>query len=322
MVIVRICPTCGLQFIVYPSAKKTFCSNKCAAQHNNKFKPQNQPNRIAGICPICGKGFSASPSHKRKFCSHSCASKVANLGKIPWNRGIPWPPKITQKISEANRGKQRTLEFRQNQSKRLRGEQNPSKRPKVRQKISLKLSKEWNEHTCLFCGNVFKRPPYQLERARFCSRQCLGRYRIYRINNDEKLSKRRLAALQKKPTKPEARIINILNKFGISEYKYVGDGAVKLAGLYPDFINVNGAKKIIEVFGRVYHDPTKSYGRMLRPSSQEPYRKAIYASLGFDCLVLWDDEMEKLSDEEIADIIRDFTKSKHKPTAQLSLKVG
>lgn len=137
--IVKICPICESGFTVYPSSKKVCCSNKCAAQHNNKFKPQNQPNRIVGTCLVCGKSFSASPSYNRKFCSHRCANKVVNLGKIPWNKGKAWPDTVTEKISKGNTGKKRTLEFRQNQSVRLRGEQNPAKRPGVGMRISLAL---------------------------------------------------------------------------------------------------------------------------------------------------------------------------------------
>lgn len=246
----------------------------------------------------------------------------AHKGKVPWNKGIPWPDEVKEKDRQSHLGTKRSLESRRKQARSISGENNVSKRLEVRQKISVKLSKEWNEHICLFCGTLFKRPPCQSTRARFCSRQCLGRYRIHRVNRDEVLSKRRLAALQKKPTKPEARIIDILNKFSIADWKYVGNGEVKLGSLYPDFININGGKKLIEVFGRGYHDPTKCYlNKKLELYRQEPYRKAIYASLGFDCLVLWDDEMKKLSDEKIAEIIRKFTKSKHKPTAQLPLKV-
>lgn len=187
-------------------------------------------------------------------------------------------------------------------------------------RIKGKRPRPWNIFTCQWCGKTFERIP-SVKNARFCSKQCFGSYKLSVLNADPELSRRRLKALQKKPTKPEARIINILNEFSIRDWEYVGDGQVKLAGLYPDFINVNGKKKLIEVFGRGYHDPAKPYlKRELELYRQEPYRKAIYASLGFDCLVLWDDEMEKFSDEEIADRIKTFTKSRHKPTAQLALK--
>lgn len=103
------------------------------------------------------------------------------------------------------------------------------------------------------------------------------------------------------------------------DYRYAGDGSVILGSLNPDFINVNGKKKIIEIFGRVFHDPNVSFKKEVPLGQQELYRKAIYASFGFDCLILWDDEMENLSDEEIAGKIRSFTKSRRKGTAQLDL---
>lgn len=240
----------------------------------------------------------------------------AHKGKIPWNKGIPCSTEVKEKISKANTGRIRSAEWRQRQSQRIRGDNNVSKRSEVRKKISIALKKEWNTFICKWCGKGFQCPPHRIK-AQFCSKTCVGRYRISLVNANVEISKQRLKALQKKPTKPEARIIEILDNFSITEWKYVGNGEVKLGNLYPDFINVNGKKKLIEVFGRVYHDPAKRYGRELNLADREPYRKAIYASLGFDCLVLWDDEMKKLADKEIADIIRKFTNSRRKPTAQL-----
>jgi len=129
-----------------------------------------------------------------------------------------------------------------------------------------------------------------------------------------------LQTLQRRPTEPEARVIKIITEYNLP-YKYTGDGTLIVAGLNPDFANCNGAKKLLEIFGFAFHDPHRTFISRLSLTRQEPYRKAIYASLGFDCLVLWDDEMEKLSDEEIAEIIKKFTKSRHKPTAQLKLEV-
>jgi len=135
----------------------------------------------------------------------------------------------------------------------------------------------------------------------------------------EKMVKATRLALFKRPNKPEQRVIDIIIKYKLP-YSYTGGGSVILLGLNPDFVNCNGAKKIIEVFGIVYHNPDKTFLPQVPLIQQEPYRKALYASLGFDCLVLWDDEMKKLSDEEIMERIKEFTRQRKKPKAQLQFK--
>lgn len=126
-----------------------------------------------------------------------------------------------------------------------------------------------------------------------------------------------MSAWNIKPNKVEQRLIDIIHKYSLP-FKYVGDGKVILGGLNPDFINTDGSKQLVEIFGRAFHDP-KFPRRVRIPSiaGQESYRKAVYASLGFDCLVMWDDEMKQLSDREIANRIRRFIKSKKRPIAQL-----
>jgi len=100
-------------------------------------------------------------------------------------------------------------------------------------------------------------------------------------------------ALCKKPTQPERFFINIIerNDFPI---KYVGDGEKIIGTLNPDFIHKT-EKKVIEIFGRVYHDPEASFKRSVPWHQQYFGRMAYYAQFGYDCLILWDDE---LSDEE------------------------
>lgn len=97
----------------------------------------------------------------------------------------------------------------------------------------------------------------------------------------------------KKPTKPERKLGNIIkkNKF---PFRYVGDGSVCIGSLNPDFIETNGRKKVIEVFGKAFHNPETSFVSVHDCQTEEG-RKAAFAKRGFDCLIIWDDE---LNDEE------------------------
>ena len=67
----------------------------------------------------------------------------------------------------------------------------------------------------------------------------------------EKQVKLMLASLFKRPTSLEREMIQIIEKYKLP-YKYVGDGSFLIGYKNPDFININGEKKLIEV-GNVYH---------------------------------------------------------------------
>ena len=70
----------------------------------------------------------------------------------------------------------------------------------------------------------------------------------YRDNKEN-----RLKALQKafhlKPNKCELFLQELLNCWYPSEWKYVGDLSFLIDGKNPDFVNINGKKKLIEFYG-------------------------------------------------------------------------
>lgn len=92
------------------------------------------------------------------------------------------------------------------------------------------------------------------------------------------------------PNKLEMLVATLLDELQPNEWKYngnLGEG-VMLGGMIPDFINVNGEKKVIEVFGDYWHSDKVLKGRWKR---SEFGRKAVYSQLGFDCVVLWEDRI-------------------------------
>lgn len=87
------------------------------------------------------------------------------------------------------------------------------------------------------------------------------------------------------PNKQEVKLSDILNELYPGEWKFVGDGQVIIAGKCPDFINVNGQKKIIELFGDYWH------------KGQDPQdRKDIFKEFGYDTLVIWERELKNHSE--------------------------
>lgn len=108
----------------------------------------------------------------------------------------------------------------------------------------------------------------------------------------EKRVKAVMRAVHVRPTKPEQRLIDIINKHELP-FKYVGDGKVVLGGRCPDFINCNGGKQVIEVFGDYWHSPLLR--RNMRASQGYEATIKAYAEYGFKTLILWENEMSNES---------------------------
>ena len=91
----------------------------------------------------------------------------------------------------------------------------------------------------------------------------------------------------------------MLNTLLPKEYKFVGDGKVFIANFVPDFINVNGQKKIIEIFGDYWHKRPEVIKRDKR-------RKIAYKKYGYKTLIVWEHELKDL--EKLEKKIIEFSK--------------
>ena len=111
-----------------------------------------------------------------------------------------------------------------------------------------------------------------------------------RLNSDPEFQRRRMKGLHSRPNRPEKLLGRILEGMYPSEYRYTGSGDFVIDGLIPDFVNINGKKKVIEVFGETYHDPERS-ARPVVYRSTEHGRKKTFAKFGYDTLVVWTKEI-------------------------------
>lgn len=111
---------------------------------------------------------------------------------------------------------------------------------------------------------------------------------------------------QIKPTKPEMQLEDILENLYPNQWKYVGDGEIVLGGKNPDFINIDGKKQIIEMFGTYYHSKACN-GEC--PLLHELDRKDGYAKFGYDTLVVWEHELK--DEKEIRYKVVEFCNTEH-----------
>lgn len=107
------------------------------------------------------------------------------------------------------------------------------------------------------------------------------------ISNDpEKWERQQLAMQQaqhRRPTKPELELQRILEELLPDEYKYVGDWQFVLGGKSPDFMNVNGQKKLIEMYGDYWHSEDEVQPRINH-----------FKEYGFDTLIVWEHELQDM----------------------------
>lgn len=90
-----------------------------------------------------------------------------------------------------------------------------------------------------------------------------------------------LRASHKRPTKPEKELLSILQFLFSNEYEYVGNGKLIIKGKCPDFVNVNGQKKVIELYGDFWHKDDDLQDRI-----------DYFKQYGWDTLVIWEHELK------------------------------
>lgn len=195
----------------------------------------------------------------RGLCSYYACHTHANKGRQFPNRKRP-DPDLGKHYSEERRGPGNPFYGKHHT------QQHKEKMQQLYQGITLekRLGREKAERTrkLISVAHKGKRNPEFAKRRK-----------------DPEFIRRLFIGLNKKPTKPEARLISIisLNKL---PYKYVGDGQFILGGFCPDFLNTDGRKQVIELFGVYWHDIFDVAEKTSR-----------YAQYGFKTLVIWEDEL-------------------------------
>ena len=112
---------------------------------------------------------------------------------------------------------------------------------------------------------------------------------------DPEYASKVLSAVAERPNKWELKLLDILNDLAPNEWKYVGDGSFIINGKNPDFINVNGKKLLIELYGEFWHqghDPKE--------------RIDCFKPFGYDTMIIWCSELNKKNYEITLERIKEF----------------
>ncbi|MGB7531829.1 MAG: winged helix-turn-helix transcriptional regulator [Halobacteriota archaeon] len=142
---------------------------------------------------------------------------------------------------------------------------------------------------CAYCGKLIYRQKNQIRPANFCCHPCQGK--ILRPSRNQ--IRNALRANKQKPNKPELLLDSLLQEHFPTQFVYNGDlsRGVILGNLVPDFINVNGQKMVIELFGDYWHGDKRTARHW---KATEFGRKAVFSQLGFKCVVIWEHELSNV----------------------------
>jgi G:T-mismatch repair DNA endonuclease (very short patch repair protein) len=143
--------------------------------------------------------------------------------------------------------------------------------------------------------NPMKNPIYAKRMAESKTGKSIPKLKeFWRLHHDEQI-KRMMVGEHKKPNKLERRLTELIDKNGLP-FRYVGNWEFMVAGKCPDFLNTDGRKLLIELFGNYWHTVK---ARETVEERVERFRKH-----GFETLVLWEKEMD--DEQLIVDKIRQF----------------
>ena len=261
-------------------------------------------------CPTCGKFIGID------MINHSCEHPRGMLGKkAPWNkkrigsklsdehkrkiskslRGRVCSEETRRKISKSNMGKKKSKEHCKNMSIAMKGRipfqkgktyeglYGKERAKKIKEKIKLFTLGHipWNKGKTyhLKHNKQFKKGQIPWNKGKKMKKQDPKEIR--------KRMKLAFKTMNKRPNIPEKKLLRIIEKLNLP-YSYTGDGSFFIEQYNPDFVNNNGQKKVIEVFGDYWHN---------RPDykKRDSRRFEAYSEFGFKTLVIWEHELKDIN---------------------------
>lgn len=196
-------------------------------------------------------------------------------------------------------GKHHTKETRLKLSQLHKGKHNSPSTEFTSERVT---APEFEERKICGLREIMNQPEYKEKRREISVRLCQDPTYIAKISHSQEMRKylsqlakervkdpeyMRKILSNRRPTDIEQRIIDIIEKYSLP-YRYTGNGTFKVDGKYPDFVNTNGEKIAIDIFGDRWHSP-----------DEIPERKAAFAEYGWRLIIIWGHEVKKLSEPEL-----------------------
>lgn len=236
-------------------------------QHSEETKSKMSSARLGDSNPFFGKKHSSESRRKISIALTGRSLSDSHKQKVGLSKkGFLHTEEAKDKMRQSRLGKTPSKETKEKQSRTMTGRKYSAEH---RRHIS-----ENNKGMKGKCHSVATKQKMSVSRTHMWA------------NMDKEKRHKWIRSIHKAvsrvPNKPETFLTNLLDDLFPGEWKYVGDGQMVIAGKCPDFVNINGQKKIIELFGDYWH----------RGDDPED-RKRIFSPFGFDTLVIWEHELKK-----------------------------
>ena len=213
------------------------------------------------------KGRPKSKEHIRK--SNETKKRLYKKGKLKtWNKGKVWDQKVKDLISYSHKKR-----YANGYINPMKGKKNPffvgyninykkgktyeeiygkEKAIEIKDKLRKALVSQYNQGERIPCWLNKKPSKETIEKTRHKLKE------IWKDNDfREKTIKKILKGLMKRPTSYEKIFIELIKQNDLP-YKYVGDGSFLIGYKNPDFVDINGKKRCIEVYHPYFKE--RDYG--------------------------------------------------------------
>lgn len=253
------CEYCGKKVRKIPFNLARSKHHFCSSKCSGMFRSDK---RHKITCEYCGKLVKISPyqmKRKHNFCSREC--------HVRWQRQEGKKRRVILKCTYCGK------EFEVHNCRK-----DTAKFCSLICHAKWKFPIKWETRTCRLCGKKFRVKPSHPDV--YCSMKCSRKDRIIPTSR----------------TKPELKFIEICKKYNLP-FRYTGDSSFWIGDVNPDFIENNGRKIAVDVFGDYWHSP------LFRPDL--PYnqtyegRKKIIEREGWESIIIWGSELKAPSAEKI-----------------------
>lgn len=255
--------------------------------------------RKLGVSPALARKRMKQYSIPRRNLSEATKCNLPKMafkkGDTPWNKdktGV-YSPECILRMSERMKGSSIRKGHKATEKTRLKiSLGHLGHKPWNKGKTGIHLSPETE-----FKEGEHNSPRTEFKRGHKLSPEQLQRrsktFKEHGISDEQR--KRMLQGIGKKPTKPERELTELISSNKLP-FKYVGNGEFILGGKCPDFLNVNGKKQLIELFGTYWH-----------PIFDVAKRTEHFRQYGFKTLIIWEDELR--NNNKVIRKIKSFSRS-------------
>lgn len=270
------------------------------------------------VCEECGKEFiqnaCCNSTPIRKYCSIGCRwneknkllAVINNTGDKNPYYGRKHSEETKEKIRETHTGVVFSEEHIKNvvNSHKYGKDPNRKRKRNRKRKYDENYNFKWGNHTneCKIHMNDSKKgiklSDEHIKKNKKVhigfkhseeTKKKISRASKERMSSEEHLKKLAIS-MNLKPNKKEKSLNSILSIFFPNEYKFVRDFKLFINRGCPDFCNINGQRKLIELFGEYWHNPIE-----FPDKETEEDRINRFKMFGYDTLVIWENDLKNIN---------------------------